>query len=209
MMKTLSRTAVVAGAAAAAFGLVAGTASAVPSTTWTVTPPGPYTAQNTGYISMIFGNVPITCAVSVLGGTTANATGNPATVATAGTVVLGTPTTPCTSALGGVSVTPVAPWTFAAQDHTASTGTTKGHLGNVKINLVIGVCGFTVTGKASSTYANSTGALAVSSVSGELAVTNPVGCGTVITTATKPLLRGNYAVKAANGSVPRIVGTNP
>ncbi|MGA4982218.1 hypothetical protein [Streptomyces sp. GESEQ-13] len=206
MQKTFRKTAVVAGAAAAAFGLTLSPASAAPSTTWTVTPSGSYTATNAGNI-VLTATIPMTCTTSGASGTMASATGNPAQVAAINAINFGTASTPCTSVLGTVTTVAVTPWTVVAQDYTA--GVTKGYIGNVTANVTAGVCKFTVTGKASATYTNSTGVLAVNSVAGELSVTNPVNCGTVITTATKPLFKGNYAIKASNGAIPTIIGTNP
>lgn len=194
MKKTLRRTAVVAGAAAAAFGLTAGTASAVPSTVWTVTPSGSYTATNSGNI-VLTATIPMTCTVSGASGSMGSATGNPATVATISAINFGTSASPCTSVLGTVTTVAVTPWTVVAQDYTASTGVTKGYVGNVTANVTAGACKFTVTGKASATYTNSTGILAVNSVAGDLAVSSspaPVNCGTVVTTATRPIFKGNY-----------------
>ncbi|MER7489550.1 hypothetical protein ABTY20_27355 [Streptomyces sp. NPDC126497] len=208
MNKTLRRTAVVAGAATAAFGLTLSPASAVPSTVWTVTPTGSYTATNSGNI-VLTATIPMTCTTSGASGSMASATGNPAQVATIGAINFGTSATPCTSVLGNVTTVAVTPWTVVAQDYTASTGVTKGYVGNVTANVTAGVCKFTVKGKASATYTNSTGVLAVNSVAGELTVSNPVNCGTIITTATKPLFKGNYVIKASNGAIPKIVGTNP
>ncbi|GAA0702772.1 hypothetical protein [Streptomyces thermocarboxydus] len=206
MQKTFRKTAVVAGAAAAALGLTLSPASAAPSTTWTVTPSGSYTATNAGNI-VLTATIPMTCTTSGASGTMASATGNPAQVAAINAINFGTASTPCTSVLGTVTTVAVTPWTVVAQDYTA--GVTKGYIGNVTANVTAGVCKFTVTGKASATYTNSTGVLAVNSVAGELSVTNPVNCGTVITTATKPLFKGNYAIKASNGAIPAIIGTNP
>ncbi|MFE1252216.1 hypothetical protein [Streptomyces fungicidicus] len=208
MKKNTRRFAVVAGAAAAAFGLAVAPASAVPSTVWTVTPSGAYTATNSGNI-VLTATIPMTCTTSGASGSMASTTGNPATVATINAINFGTAASPCTSVLGNVTTVAVTPWTVVAQDYTAATGVTKGYIGNVKANVTAGACKFTVTGKASATYTNSTGVLAVSSVSGELVVSSPVNCGTVVTTATKPIFKGNYAIKASNGSIPTIVGSNP
>ncbi|MGW3586576.1 hypothetical protein [Streptomyces fungicidicus] len=208
MKKNTRRFAVVAGAAAAAFGLAVAPASAVPSTVWTVTPSGAYTATNSGNI-VLTATIPMTCTTSGASGSMASTTGNPATVATINAINFGTAASPCTSVLGNVTTVAVTPWTVVAQDYTAATGVTKGYIGNVKANVTAGACKFTVTGKASATYTNSTGVLAVSSVSGELVVSSPVNCGTVVTTATKPIFKGNYAIKASNDSIPTIVGSNP
>ncbi|KOT35798.1 hypothetical protein ADK41_24020 [Streptomyces caelestis] len=211
MKKTLRRAAVVAGAATAAFALTLSPASAAPSTVWTVTPTGSYTATNVGNI-VLTATIPMTCTTSSASGGMASTTGNPATVATINAINFGTSGAPCTSVLGNVTTTAVTPWTVVAQDYTASTGVTKGYIGNVKANVTAGACKFTVTGKATSTYTNSTGILAVSSVSGDLAVSSnpaPVNCGAVVTTATKPVFKGNYAIKASNGVTPAIVGSNP
>ncbi|MEU2436672.1 hypothetical protein ACFY9A_25060 [Streptomyces rubradiris] len=211
MKKHTRRLAVVAGAAAAAFGLTAGPASAAPSTNWTVTPTGSYTATNSGNI-VLTATIPMTCTTSGASGTMSNATGNPATVATISAITFGTSASPCTSVLGNVSTVAVAPWTVVAQDYNATTGVTTGYVGNVKANVTAGACKFTVTGKASGTYTNSSGVLAVNSVAGDLVVSSnpaPVNCGTVVTTSTKPTFKGNYVIKASNGTIPKIVGSNP
>ncbi|UYM25431.1 hypothetical protein NQP46_26980 [Streptomyces albus] len=82
MQKSLRKIALVAGAATAAIGLAAGTASAVPSTVWTVTPsPANFTATNSGNIVLSVNGIPMTCTTSGASGTMQSATGNPATVA--------------------------------------------------------------------------------------------------------------------------------
>jgi hypothetical protein len=140
----------------------------------------------------------------------ASATGNPGDVADITTMNFGASGSPCTSVLGNVTTTSVTPWDVIAVDYNSSTGVTKGHVGNVKANVTAGACKFTVTGKASATYTNSTGVLAVNSTAGELTVTNPVNCGAIVTTATKPTFKGNYAVTVAStGAIPTIVGSNP
>ncbi|GGZ32910.1 hypothetical protein [Streptomyces poonensis] len=211
MKQTTRRCAVVAGAAAAAFGIAVGPASAVPSTTWTVTPTGTYTATNSGNI-VLTAAIPMTCTTSGASGTMSNATGNPAQVASINAINFGTAASPCTSILGNVTTVAVTPWTIMATDYDAATGVTKGYVGNIKANVTAGACKFTVTGKASGTYTNSTGILAVNSVAGELVVASspaPSNCGSVITTATKPTFKGNYAVKSSSGAIPKIVGSNP
>ncbi|GAA4785632.1 hypothetical protein GCM10023220_06740 [Streptomyces ziwulingensis] len=140
----------------------------------------------------------------------ASATGNPATVASINAINFGTSASPCSSVLGNVTTIATTPWTVVAQDYTAATGVTKGYVGNVSAKVTAGACVFTVTGKATATYTNSTGILAVASVSGDLAVTSATGCGTVVTTATKPTFKGNYAVKVTGTTtIPKIVGSNP
>ncbi|MFD5625246.1 MULTISPECIES: hypothetical protein [unclassified Streptomyces] len=210
MKKSLKRTAVIAGAAAAAFGLAIGPSSAVPSTVWTVNPtPASFTATNSGNI-VLTANIPMTCTTSSASGTMASATGNPATVASISAINFGTSGAPCTSVLGNVTTVATTPWTVVAQDYTAGTGVTKGYVGNVNATITVGACVFKVVGKASATYTNSTGILAVNSVSGELTVTTATGCGTVVTTSTKPTFKGNYAVKVRNTTtIPTIVGSNP
>ncbi|MFD6494371.1 hypothetical protein ACFV99_12480 [Streptomyces sp. NPDC059944] len=210
MKKSLKRTAVIAGAAAAAFGLAIGPSSAVPSTVWTVNPtPSSFTATNSGNI-VLTANIPMTCTTSSASGTMASATGNPATVASISAINFGTSAAPCTSVLGNVTTVATTPWTVVAQDYTAATGVTKGYIGNVNATITVGACVFKVVGKASATYTNSTGILAVSSVSGELTVTTATGCGTVVTTSTKPTFKGNYAVKVKNTTtIPTIKGSNP
>ncbi|MDT0611809.1 hypothetical protein [Streptomyces lancefieldiae] len=210
MKKPIRRIAVVAGAGAAAFGMAVAPASAVPSTIWTVTPsPASFTATNVGNI-VLTANIPMTCTTSSASGTMASATGNPAAVASINAINFGTSAQPCTSVLGNVTTTAVTPWSVVAQDYTAATGVTKGYVGNVKAKVSAGACVFTVEGTAAATYTNSTGTLAVNSVSGQLVVTSASGCGTVVTTATKPTFKGNYAVKVTGTStIPQIVGSNP
>ncbi|MFJ4830835.1 hypothetical protein ACIP79_13095 [Streptomyces sp. NPDC088747] len=210
MKKSLKRTAVIAGTAAAAFGLAIGPSSAVPSTVWTVNPtPASFTATNSGNI-VLTANIPMTCTTSSASGTMASATGNPATVASISAINFGTSGAPCTSVLGNVTTVATTPWTVVAQDYTAGTGVTKGYVGNVNATITVGACVFKVVGKASATYTNSTGILAVNSVSGELTVTTATGCGTVVTTSTKPTFKGNYAVKVrGTTTIPTIVGSNP
>ncbi|MGP2437257.1 hypothetical protein [Streptomyces sp. JW3] len=210
MKKPLTRIAVVVGAGAAAFAMAVAPASAVPSTVWTVTPsPANFTANNSGNI-ILTANIPMTCTTSTATGTLNSATGNPATVASINAINFGTSASPCTSVLGNVTTVATTPWTVVAQDYTASTGVTKGYIGNVKAKVTAGACAFTVEGKATGTYTNSTGVLAVNSVSGDLAVTSVSGCGTVVTTATKPTFKGNYPVKiTGTTTIPQIVGTNP
>ncbi|MGI5439703.1 hypothetical protein ACQEV4_20640 [Streptomyces shenzhenensis] len=208
MKKPSRRTAVVLGAAAAAFGIAVAPVSAVPSTVWTVTPsPAAYTAANSGNI-VLTANIPMTCTTSAASGTMQNATGNPATVASIDAVTFGSSAAPCTSVLGNVTTVATPPWTVVGTDYAA--GVTTGYVGNVNARVTAGACVFTVTGKASATYTNSTGILAVNSVSGDLAVASASGCGTVVTTSTKPTFKGNYAVKVSGTStIPTIVGSNP
>ncbi|MFE9610644.1 hypothetical protein [Streptomyces sp. NPDC006012] len=209
MKKPIRSTAVVLGAAAAAFGMAVAPASAVPSTVWTVNPtPANFTATNSGNI-VLTANIPMTCTTSAASGTMQSANGNPATVASISAVTFGSSTSPCTSVLGNVTTVATPPWSVVAVDYNA--GVTTGYIGNVKATVTAGACVFTVTGKASATYTNSTGILAVNSASGDLSVaTASAGCGTVVTTSTKPTFKGNYAVKVTGTStIPTIVGSNP
>ncbi|MEU3682889.1 hypothetical protein AB0E99_18390 [Streptomyces sp. NPDC030592] len=210
MKKSIRRSALVVCAAASALGLAAAPSSAAPSTVWTVTPsPANFQATNVGNI-VLTATIPMTCTVSNAAGTMASTTGNPGDVADITTMNFGASGSPCTSVLGNVTTTSVTPWDVVAVDYDAATGVTKGYVGNVKANVTAGACKFTVTGKASGTYTNSTGVLAISSTAGELVVTNPVNCGAIVTTATKPTFKGNYAVRVAGSSViPTIVGSNP
>ncbi|MEV5886435.1 hypothetical protein AB0L74_27640 [Streptomyces sp. NPDC052020] len=210
MKTTLTRFAVVAGAGTAAFAMAVAPASAVPSTVWTVTPsPTGFSAVNSGNI-VLTANIPMTCTTSSASGTMASATGNPAAVASITAINFGTSSSPCTSVLGNVTTVPTTPWAVVAQDYNASTGVTTGYVNNVKAKVTAGACVFNVQGKATATYTNATGILAVASVSGELVVTSASGCGTVVTTATKPTFKGNYAVKVSGTTtIPKIVGSNP
>ncbi|MET9350240.1 hypothetical protein [Streptomyces termitum] len=204
MKKPTGRLAVAALTAAATLALTAVPASAVPSTTWTVTPSGGFTAVNRGNVSLFLGGIALTCAKSTASGQTQNATGNPAAIA----VITGLSFGSCTSVLGPVSMTPALPWTVVALDHTAATGVTKGYVGNVDANVSVGACTFRVTGRASSTYTNSTGLFSVNSAAGELTVVSSSGCGTVAPVGAKPTFKGDYLVNSG-GTPPIVVGTNP
>ncbi|MEU3249843.1 hypothetical protein [Streptomyces sp. NPDC006997] len=210
MKKTTKRIAVVASAGAAAFGMAVSPSSAVASTVWTVNPsPASFTAPNSGNIVMTAG-IPMTCTTSTASGTMQTNTGNPSTVASIANINFGTAAQPCTSVLGNVTTVATTPWTIKAVDYNASAGVTTGYVDNIKAKVTAGICSFIVTGRASGTYTNSTGILAVSSVSGELAVSAPSGCGSVVTTATKPIFKGKYAVKVTRtNTIPTVVGSNP
>ncbi|MEU5915413.1 hypothetical protein ACWEPZ_27675 [Streptomyces sp. NPDC004288] len=209
MNKPIRKLAVVAGAASAAFALAAAPASAVPSTVWTVNPtPASFTAANSGNVVLSVNGIAMTCTKSTAAGTMASATGNPATVASISSIAFGASGAPCTSVLGNVSTVATTPWTVVAQDYTAGTGVTKGYVGNVDAKVTVGACVFRVTGKASGTYTNSTGALAVNSVAGELTVVSATNCGSAVPVGAKPTFKGTYLVKAGN-VIPTIVGSNP
>ncbi|MFB7512469.1 hypothetical protein [Streptomyces sp. NPDC056144] len=211
MKKQIRNFAVVAGAATAAFALAAGPASAVPSTVWTVTPsPASFTATNSGNVVLSVNGIAMTCTNSKASGSMASATGNPATVASISAIAFGATGAPCTSVLGNVTTVATTPWTIVAQDYTAATGVTKGYVGNVDAKVTVGACVFRVTGKASGTYTNSTGKLAVNSVSGELTVVSSTNCGSAVPVGARPLFKGDYLVKVANTTtIPKIVGSNP
>ena len=198
MKKSIRRSALVVCAAASALGLAAAPSSAAPSTVWTVTPsPANFQATNVGNI-VLTATIPMTCTVSNAAGTMASTTGNPGDVADITTMNFGASGSPCTNEL------------VSSDAVFCATGVTKGYVGNVKANVTAGACKFTVTGKASGTYTNSTGILAINSTAGELTVSNPVNCGAIVTTATKPTFKGNYAVTVAStGAIPTIVGSNP
>ncbi|GGY46126.1 hypothetical protein [Streptomyces omiyaensis] len=209
MKKSMRNLAVVAGAASASFALAAGPASAVPSTVWTVSPnPASITAVNSGNVVLSVNGIAMTCTKSNGAGTGASTTGNPATVGQITSIAFGATGAPCTSVLGTVTAVPTTPWTIVAQDYTAATGVTKGYVGNVDAKVTVGACNFRVTGKASATYTNSTGALAVNSVAGELTVVSSSGCGAAVPVGAKPTFKGTYLFKSG-ASIPTIVGSNP
>ncbi|MFF9853879.1 hypothetical protein [Streptomyces litmocidini] len=211
MKKPIRNLAVVAGTASAAFALAVSPASAVASTVWTVSPsPASITAVNSGNIVLSVNGIAMTCTKSNGSGSGQSTTGNPATVGTINSIAFGASGTPCTSVLGPVTAVPTTPWTIVAQDYTASTGVTKGYVGNVDATVTVGACVFRVTGKASSTYTNSTGALAVNSVAGELTVVSSSGCGSAVPVGAKPTFKGTYLFKVAGTTtIPTIVGSNP
>ncbi|MFC9492214.1 hypothetical protein ACFTZM_39950 [Streptomyces hydrogenans] len=201
MKKPIRNLAVVAGAASAAFALAVSPASAVASTVWTVTPsPANFTALNSGNIVLSVNGIAMTCTKSNAAGTMQSATGNPATVGSISTMVFGAPGVPCTSVLGTVVATPTLPWAVKVFDYTD----------NVDATVTAGACNFRVTGKASGTYTNSTGKLAVSSTSGELTVVSATNCGGAVPVGAKPIFKGDYLVKVAGTTtIPKIVGSNP
>ncbi|MDV9190404.1 hypothetical protein R6L23_19665 [Streptomyces sp. SR27] len=211
MKKPIRNLAVVAGAASAAFVLAVSPASAVASTVWTVNPtPASFTAANSGNIVLSVNGIAMTCTKSNASGTMQSATGNPATVGSISSIAFGASGAPCTSVLGNVTTVPTTPWTIVAQDYTAATGVTKGYVGNVDATVTVGACVFRVTGKASSTYTNSTGKLAVASTSGELNVVSSTNCGSAVPVGAKPLFTGAYLAKVSGTStIPTIVGSNP
>ncbi|MER8232412.1 hypothetical protein [Streptomyces sp. NPDC094049] len=209
MKKPIRNLAVVAGGASAAFALAISPASAVPSTVWTVSPsPASITAVNSGNIVLSVNGVAMTCTKSNGSGTGSSATGNPATIGSISAIAFGATGAPCTSVLGNVTTVPVTPWSIVAQDYTAATGVTKGYIGNVDATVTVGACVFRVTGKASTTYTNSTGALAVNSTAGELTVVSSTGCGVAVPVGAKPTFKGTYLFKSGS-SIPTIVGSNP
>ncbi|NEA47245.1 hypothetical protein [Streptomyces sp. SID10815] len=210
MKRPLGRVAVAVGAGTAALGIAVVPASANPSTVWTVSPPAAgFTAVNSGNITMTF-NIPVTCTASSASGTLTGGNGNPAKVGSVGAVTIGTITSPCSTILGNITITATTPWSIVAQDYDPSTGVTTGHVGDISAKAVLGACFFTVAGKASSSYDNSTGVLAVNSVPGELTVASATNCGTLVTTSTKPTFKGDYLVKVKGTStVPKITGSHP
>ncbi|MER7913139.1 hypothetical protein [Streptomyces sp. NPDC096068] len=193
MKKSIRNLAVAAGGASAALALTVSPASAVPSTVWTVTPsPASITAVNSGNIVLSVNGIAMTCTKSNGAGTGQSTTGNPATVGTINSIAFGATGAPCTSLLGNVTTVATTPWTIVAQDYTAGTGVTKGHVGNVDAKVTVGACVFRVTGKASGTYTNSTGALAVNSLAGELTVVSATNCGSAVPVGAKPTFKGTY-----------------
>ncbi|MEW1901307.1 MULTISPECIES: hypothetical protein [unclassified Streptomyces] len=209
MKKPIRKLAVVAGGASAALALAVSPATAVPSTVWTVTPsPASITAVNSGNIVLSVNGIAMTCTKSNGTGTGQSTTGNPATVGTINSIAFGATGAPCTSLLGNVTTVATTPWTIVAQDYTAGTGVTKGHVGNVDAKVTVGACVFRVTGKASGTYTNSTGALAVNSLAGELTVVSATNCGSAVPVGAKPTFKGTYLFKAGS-VIPTIVGSNP
>ncbi|MFH8260039.1 hypothetical protein [Streptomyces roseolus] len=207
MKKPIRNIAVVAGAASAALALTLSPATAAPSTVWTVSPnPANITAVNSGNIVLSVNGLAMTCTKSNGAGTGASTTGNPATVGKINSIAFGASGAPCTSVLGPVTTVPTTPWTIVAQDYTA--GVTKGYVGNVNAKVTVGACVFRVTGKASATYTNSTGALAVNSLAGELTVVESAGCGAAVPLGAKPTFKGTYLFKVGT-AIPTIVGSNP
>ncbi|MEU6477733.1 hypothetical protein ABZ858_12720 [Streptomyces sp. NPDC047017] len=210
MKRSLGRAAVAVGAGAAAAGIAVAPAAANPSTVWTVSPsPAGFTAVNSGNVVLVTG-VPMTCTASGASGTLTGGSGNPAEVGSIRAATIGTGTSPCSSLLGNFTITPSTPWSVVAQDHHPSTGVTTGYVDDINARVSVGACVFTMAGKASSSYTNSTGVLSVANAPGELTVTWASNCGTLITTATKPTFKGNYTVRVTGtDTIPTITGTNP
>ncbi|MEV6204983.1 hypothetical protein AB0M64_34175 [Streptomyces sp. NPDC051771] len=206
MKKPLGRAAAVATAAAACV-LAVPPATAAPSTVWTVTPSGDFTAHS-GNVVLGVNGLALPCSRSTASGRVQNATGNPAPVAVIGTLTFGAPGAPCTTPLGPMTVTPVTPLPVLAQDHSA--GVTRGYVGGVDLKVTVGACVFRVTGKASSTYTNATSGFAVDSLAGELTVVSAAGCGMFVPVGSRPTFKGTYLVTMAGTTTgPAIVGTHP
>ncbi|GGR34489.1 hypothetical protein [Streptomyces roseolus] len=217
MKKPLGRRAAVATAAAAAACVLAvPPATAAPSTVWTVTPsPVGVSAANTANVVMMIELVPgngiaIACSRSSFSGSLRSATGNPATVGTLHAVAFGAPGAPCTSVLGHVTFAPATPWAIAARDHTASTGVTQGHLGDVDLRGTVGACTFRVRGQLPATYTNATGKLAVTGTTGGLTVVSQAGCGDAAPVGASLIITADYLVRTTGTTLaPAIVGTHP
>ncbi|MFF5638282.1 hypothetical protein [Streptomyces sp. NPDC012825] len=211
MKKPIGRRTVAAGAAVAALVLTAAPASAVPSTVWTVTPsPVAFSAKNGANLANSINGIAITCTKSSASGTLRSAAGDPATVGTIDSIAFGAAGAPCTSVLGNITMVPTTPWTIVARDHTAATGVTKGHVGDIDLKLTWGACVFRVRGTSSSTYTNSTGRLSVAGVPGELPVVASTNCGVAMPVGASLLLKADYLLKkTGTTTVPTIVGSNP
>ncbi|MFF4170613.1 hypothetical protein [Streptomyces sp. NPDC001744] len=208
MKKPTGKLAVTAGATVSAFVLAVSPASAVASTTWTVTPsPVAFSSASGTNLTLGLNGFSVVCGQPGISGTLESATGNPAAIGNVTALVFGTS---CASPLGNATVAPALPWSIVALDHTATTGVTKGHFGNVDLKTTVGACSFRTTGKASLTYTNSTGRLAANSVAGELTVVSAVNCGAVVPVGSKPTLKFEHSIrKTGTTTVPTIVGTNP
>ncbi|MFC7217699.1 hypothetical protein ACFQLX_05860 [Streptomyces polyrhachis] len=206
----VKRVVTVFAAGAAALTLAApASAAPFPATTWKVTPtsptPLPVKMTNSGNVVWTLGAFQLTCTSATVTGSFIGATGNPAQI---GTFTAGTWGPTCTSPLGPFSLVHVGGWKIWAKSYDPVTGVTDGYINNVTLNWTGGSMKFTVIGKMSVKYTNSTGALAVTPLPGELSVINPVNCGALFTTATKPTLKATYLVKVTNTTtIPKIVGS--
>ncbi|MFJ5934802.1 hypothetical protein [Streptomyces sp. NPDC093071] len=211
MKKPTGKLAVTAGAVTSALVLTAAPASAAPSTVWTVGPsPVGVSLSNGANIVMSVNGIAWTCTKSTATAALRSATGNPATVGTVGSLSFAAAGAPCSSVLGNITLVPATPWTFVAQDHTAATGVTKGHLGDVDMKLTVGATVFRVRGKASATYTNATGKLSVDSFAGELPIVESLNGGSAFPVGAGLLLKADYLVKKTGTTVvPTIVGSQP
>ncbi|MGW4745850.1 hypothetical protein ACWEPR_13720 [Streptomyces sp. NPDC004290] len=211
MQKPIGKLATAAGAAAASAVLAAVPAMAEPSTVWTVSgSPAAVSATATGHVTLVLNGFIMSCSKSTASGTLRSASGNPATVGSLTSVTFGAPGTPCTSVLGSPTLPTSTPWGVVAHDYAAATSTTTGHLTGVDFRTTLGACVFRVRGGASVTYTNATGKLAVASTDGELTVVESVNCGDLAPLGARPVLRGDYLVRAAGtGVVPTVVGSHP
>ncbi|MFF2778384.1 hypothetical protein ACFVU3_26120 [Streptomyces sp. NPDC058052] len=216
MKKPIGKLAAVAGATAAVCALTAASAPAAPSTVWTVSPsPAGFSATNSAnavlLIEIVKGNgIGITCSRTAFSGTLRSATGDPAAVGTVGAVTLGSSGAACTSALGPVTFAPSPPWTFVAEDHTASTGVTEGHLADVDLRGTVGACVFRVRGRLPLTYTNATGRLTLSAATGDLTVVSQTNCGDAAPVGVSLVVRADHLVRTTGTALPpAIVGTGP
>ncbi|OIV36035.1 hypothetical protein BIV57_18455 [Mangrovactinospora gilvigrisea] len=214
MRKIGIKLALVAVAGLSGAAIVTAPAMATAATTWTVGPnPSETYSASSPTTTLTDNGFTITCA-STASGTLASATGNPAQVGTIDNVTF----TGCTSILGSASVSNLPPsstdaqWTINGSDYNASTGVTTGNIGNIKnVAVTAASCQFTVGGKASGTYTNSSGVLAVNSVSGDLTISGvTAGCAGLVSNGDSPTFVGNYTVFTPSGGTtthPTITGS--
>ncbi|MFE3071470.1 hypothetical protein [Streptomyces sp. NPDC059247] len=209
MKKPVAPLALSAGAAAAALLLTAAPASAVPSTVWTVTPsPTAASATSVGNVGMSLNGIPMNCPKSTASMVLSSATGNPAVLSGINGPTFGAPGAPCSSQLPLV-VTPTGPWKFVAQDYNATTGVTSGYVDDIDIGLNIAYLVLRVRGTSSATFSNATGRLTLSSVTGELPVTQTNDAGAV-PVGSSLFLKATYQIRVSGSSLLlKIVGTNP
>ncbi|MFJ4907955.1 hypothetical protein ACIQCR_21895 [Streptomyces sp. NPDC093249] len=209
MKKPVAPLSLSAWAATAALLLTAAPASAAPSTVWTVTPsPVAVSATNVGNVGMNLNGLPMNCPKSTASMLLASTTGNPAVLGNVSALTFGAPGAPCSSQVPLV-VTPTGPWKFVARDHDATTGVTSGYVDDIDIGLNVAYLVLRVRGRSSATFSNATGRLTLSSVTGELPVTQTNDAGAV-PVGSSLFLKATYQTRVSGSSLlPKIVGTNP
>ncbi|MCZ0982786.1 hypothetical protein O1L60_38330 [Streptomyces diastatochromogenes] len=210
MKKPIVKLAALAGATTASCVLTVAPAQAAPSTVWTVSPsPAGVSLTNSVNLRLSVNGIAMTCTKSNGAATLRSTTGNPATAGRITSIAFGAAGAPCTTVLGNITLVPTAPWTFVAQDHTASTGVTQGYIGDIDMKLSVGAMVFRVQGKASATYTNATGRLTVENTVGELPITESANSGAAFPVGASLLIKGDYLVKPTGTTAfMTIVGTN-
>lgn len=201
------------GAAVVALNIAVTPAMAVP-TVWTVGPttPAGFGASSTDTVFQL-GYIPTTCPVLPVKGSLFSATGSPGHVGKVTSMVFGSPSSPCTTALG--PFTPLAdvstPWKVMATEYDAATGVTSGYITGVRIRFTVLTCSARITGELAMTYTSSTGVMALTGAPDHqllLADTTPACKGLWADGEVATLTANLAVVTPAGGTVhPTVIGS--